>query len=72
MRTRYYRDAAGNYLGCHSAADVVDAVTGEVTAPEAPWPGAVAIDAPPSHALMVLKDGVWTETEASLAAKGQP
>lgn len=72
MTARHYRDAAGNYLGCHIASDAVDPVTGKVTAPEAPWPGAIAIDAPPSHALMVLKGGTWTETEASLAAKGQP
>lgn len=76
MKVRYYRDAAGVYLGCYIAPDIVvtDADTGEIVSvspPEAPWPGAVEIAAPPSHGLMRLADGVWADTEASIAARAK-
>lgn len=64
MTPRYYHDAAGNYLGCYIAADVVETspVTGDVlsTAPAAPpWAGAIEHGRPPADARQKHVAGVW-------------
>ena len=64
MTARYYHDAAGNYLGCYIAPDVVvtDPVTGDVrsTAPAVPpWAGAIEHGRPPADARQKRVAGNW-------------
>ena len=64
MKTRYYVDAQGNYIGGFAGSFVLaaDEETGKVTRVEhepAPPAGAIEIPEPPKHGLDKLVAGKW-------------